>query len=456
MKLTIANFRGEAPRIAPHQLPDNGAQQAMNCRLQSGDLESWRQFLLTKTLANTGAVQTVYQLNGAWLSWNAQVDVARGVLPGDTTFRTFLTAPSLYATPRYTTYALATTGAEPFPVTTLPLGVPEPVTAPTLVVGVDATPTTFSVDVTDPCDDLATNWIVSPKQNDSGDNTSLVFQRTTGGNPGPCFELDAQNNTGNPAYGIRDFGVGKTTVATMEVDVNVTSNDGNSGAAAAVVFGVSKAGSGCYISFGGTLGTDLNLRIGLGLDYGSSGDGSPLLATAVCTGAMTLNAWYTIKATKTTKPDFTSTVVAKLFRAGVEVGTVTTTNNFDNEGYCGFAYAKGDDRYNSYYDNFHVTGSGSTNFSPVNTATAYLYTFINNLGEGSAPSPPSAVTLRPDGVSITVTTPTTTPAGTDPLYNIVSKRIYREVTGTGGTVAREVVTIPLARQISSTTSPTKT
>ncbi len=33
------------------------------------------------------------------------------------------------------------------------------------------------------------------------------------------------------------------------------------------------------------------------------------------------------------------------------------------------------------------------------TATSYLYTFVNGLGEESAPSPVSATVLRPDGVS---------------------------------------------------------
>ena len=77
MKFSIASFRGEAPLVTPRALPENAAQEATNCRLQTGDLESWRQFLLSKTLANTGTVQTIYLLNGAWLSWNAQVDVAR-------------------------------------------------------------------------------------------------------------------------------------------------------------------------------------------------------------------------------------------------------------------------------------------------------------------------------------------------------------------------------------------
>ena len=56
----------------------------------------------------------------------------------------------------------ATAGAEPYPVTTRPLGVPNPDAAPTLTVGVDTTATTFSVDITDNGDQLATSWTISP------------------------------------------------------------------------------------------------------------------------------------------------------------------------------------------------------------------------------------------------------------------------------------------------------
>lgn len=132
MKVEITSFRGEVPRLTPRALPDNAAQVAINARLQSGDLEAWRQFTQTKVLANSGAVQTIYLLNDKWLSWTHQVDVARGVIPGDTSAPLFLTCPSLYGKPQFTNYAMATTGAEPHPVATRPLGVPSPDTRPTV------------------------------------------------------------------------------------------------------------------------------------------------------------------------------------------------------------------------------------------------------------------------------------------------------------------------------------
>jgi len=166
VKIAIDSFRGEVPRITPRGLPPNAAQEATNCRLQTGDLESWRQFALTKTLAQTTTpVQTIYLLKDKWLSWNDQVDVARGVIQ-DNDWRTYLTCPDLYDEPRFTTYALATTGAEPFPVVTRPIGVPAPGSRPTVVLSSAATPdpTVFNILVDDDHGDLLeTAWEHSPK-----------------------------------------------------------------------------------------------------------------------------------------------------------------------------------------------------------------------------------------------------------------------------------------------------
>lgn len=156
----ITTFRGEVPLLTPRALPDNAAQAAVNARLYTGDLTAFKQFGLTLALANAGPVRTISLMASLyWLSWDTEVDVARGVVPGDVTFRTYLTGLDV---PRFTNLALATTGAQPYPVTTRPLGVPAPDSPPGVVAGVDPTPTSFSIDVTDDGDQLATSWTVSP------------------------------------------------------------------------------------------------------------------------------------------------------------------------------------------------------------------------------------------------------------------------------------------------------
>lgn len=182
MRIAIDSFRGEVPRLTPRALPANAAQSAVNCKLVSGDLEPWRQFASTKVLTAGADVRTIHLLNGAWLSWTAQVDVARGIIAGDTTFRTYLTAPGLYSTPQWTNYAMATTGAEPYPVATRPLGVPAPDTVPTVAVDVTATEDS-NVTLTNPsAESGTTGWTV-----DSG---GLTFF-----NNGDIAGLNAQAGT---------------------------------------------------------------------------------------------------------------------------------------------------------------------------------------------------------------------------------------------------------------------
>lgn len=126
MRIEQTSWRGEAPRLTPRALPQNAAQDATNARLQSGDLQTWRQYAAEHTLVMTPPVETIYRLNGAWLSWAGDVAVARGPVPGDTTFRTILAGPTVYSQPQLTTFAMATSGPEPYPVATRPLGVPGP------------------------------------------------------------------------------------------------------------------------------------------------------------------------------------------------------------------------------------------------------------------------------------------------------------------------------------------
>lgn len=161
MRILLEGIRGEAPRLAPQLLPTNAAQQAINARLVDGNLDSWRQFLLIQQLTITPS--SIYLLNGAWLAWAEQVDAARGVIPGDTSFRLYLTGPDEYDRPQWTNFELATgSPGGNFPVTTRPIGVPDPDEAPAVASGVDDTPTSFSINVTDAGDELATSWTVSP------------------------------------------------------------------------------------------------------------------------------------------------------------------------------------------------------------------------------------------------------------------------------------------------------
>jgi hypothetical protein len=445
MKISITTFRGEAPRLTSRELPPNAAQVAINCRLQSGDLESWRQLWLTKTLTRTGAVQTIYKLNDQWISWNEQVDVARGVIAGDNTYRVFLTCPSLFATPRWTNYALATTGAEPYPVTTRPLGVPEPAAALTYVVGIDASPTGPSIDFTDSGGTIEL-WTISPAVLIPSVVRSSVVQTALQGNPQPSYQLEwhLTSNTDTPTFIARNFGIGGSAVVKFTSDWMVNEVSSASGNRSRLYWGVFRGESGSgfgvsidqYSALGGWV-------LGIGKADSWSG-GVSMLANTVGI-AVTANTWWRMVIDAKANADGSTTITATVkTTADVLVATCTATLTGARGDFCGFHSTFLELPLPSYawVDNIRVQASGATEYTAAPTATSYVFTYVNDLGEESAPSPPTITFLRPDGVTVTVTTPTVSPV--DSSYGITNKRIYRAVSGATGTLFLFVAQIALA------------
>ncbi len=430
MRRAIDSFRGEAPRVTPRGLPDNAAQTALNAKLLSGDLQAWRQFAETHGLSNAGPVRTLSRIGaapGSWMSWDTDVDVARGTTPGDTTYRTYLTGPDQYTEPRFTTYALATTGAEPYPVATRPLGVPSPDSPPTLAVGIDPTATTFSVDVLDEGDQLATSWVTSA----TAAGASEVTQDAVIGNPAPSYRTYALNNAGYPAYLYRNFSFGVATVVRVSFDFYLT---GTQQLQAHIASSLTGAGLGVF--FGGA-------AFGIGTTAGWQTTGSALLASDAVT--LSSSTWYTCLVQIVANADGTYTVTASVSSGSTELASVTSTMSLTLGDYVGFVNETTSGAVANYFDNILGQASGSTGYTPTNLATSYVYTFVNDLAQESAPSLPSNTILRPDGVSVTVTTPTEVPSGVSAGYGITTKRIYRAVTGSTGTAYQFDAEIPLAQ-----------
>lgn len=435
MRIVIDSFRGEAPRITPRALPANAAQVAINARMQSGDLETWRGFRQEATVQNDP--ETIYLLADAWLSWEADVDVARGVIAGDTTFRTYLTGPGIYAQPRFTNYAMATGGAEPFPSETRPLGVPGPDSIAELEVGVDSTPTTFSIDVLDEGDELDTAWVASANNFGIGGTFAIVQQDGGNGNPPPCYRLsyNETHNAGQQPFMFRNFGVEDAAVVHASVDVLFTGDTSVMTAGFNVATSASGAGLMVWVEQG-------SIQIRNAVEY------CVYTAAFMDADAVSLSpgVWYTIDVTMVANADNTQTVTARLFQGSGELASVVATGAFTVGGYCGLHAESPSDAgiFITFFDNIHVQASGSNGFTPTNLATSYVFTFVNDLGEESVPSLPSATVLRPDGVSVTVTTATVVPTGTSSEYGITTKRIYRAASGNTGTVFRFVAEIPLS------------
>lgn len=432
----VVSFRGEAPRVTPRALPDNAAQEALNASLLTGDLRAFKQFSTTFGTSNGGVVQTIFLLSDKWLSWTADVDVTRGAIAGDTTFRTYLTSPGFYAEPRFTNYAMATTGAPPYPVTTRPLGVPGPNAAPGVVMGV--TVDNLEVDVLDDGGELNTSWVRSTAVNSGGVHSDIL--EFPGIAAGFGYLVIYNNNAGSATYMYRNFGISKMVAVTVSFDFYFPSNPGGGFSQAIMHVLNSIAGDGLTVAITTNPGP-----IQLCAASGWSSIGQSVLASSSSV-ALSLDTWYTMRVNATLNVAGTITATASLYQGSVQMETVTTTNVFTVGDYCGIvgetsAIGTPAD-YATYYNNILVQGNGVSTSTAV--ATSYVYTFVNDLGEESAPSPVSSTVLRPDGVTATVTTPVAVPSGVSSDYGITTKRIYRAATGVTGTAFLFVAEIALA------------
>jgi len=437
MRIAIDNFRGEIPRVTPRGLPDSAAQAAVNARLLSGDLTAWRQFGMEAGLANTGPVKTIYRLaDTAWLSWDSDVDVARGTTGGDTTYRTYLTGPGEYAQPRVTTLALATSGAQPYPTQTRPLGVPPPDTAPTTTIGTDPSADDLTVDVLDVGDELATSWNVSSVR---------VVQDASRGSPSPAYLVT--NGLAAAVYSSSEYARRYYDIA-ASVSLNVSADflfpsSYTLGAVTVtpsvrdVRLVVAGAGSGVLPM----VRVDENghaLHLGSVAGWDSAAFSSK---ASVAIPSLSSDTWYTLTARMSLVSGGVYEFSAALYAGSAQLATVSTQITITTGNYVGLCQAAS--LAATVYDNILVQSAGV--YDPTLVATSYVFTFVNDLGQESAPSLPSATLTRPDGVSVTVTTPVAPPSGVSSDYGITTKRIYRAVTGSTGTAYQFVAEVALEK-----------
>lgn len=147
MKLSVLKFMGMAPRISPELLPEQLSQEAQNARLLTNDLESWFAPSAVASIEGAEMYRSIFLLNDVWLSYEQEVEFARGTILGDTDYRTYITGLDA---PRFTTYSLATaTGSPPYPAQTRLLGVPPPDEAPLAVATIPA-PDDSNITLTNP------------------------------------------------------------------------------------------------------------------------------------------------------------------------------------------------------------------------------------------------------------------------------------------------------------------
>ncbi|WP_288077879.1 hypothetical protein [Pseudomonas sp.] len=135
--VTFKAFRGMVPRTSERLLSPNYAQRATNCKITSGALDPLDGPLLVSNVGRAIATLFRYRhfIDGApvdnWLTFEADTDVVLSPLANDEQGRVFYTSEA--HEPRYATYDQIISGA-PYPGAWFALGIPSPVTAPSVVV----------------------------------------------------------------------------------------------------------------------------------------------------------------------------------------------------------------------------------------------------------------------------------------------------------------------------------
>lgn len=116
--ITIRGFDGIAPSIAPKQLGESMAQVSSNARLSSNRLESWKGLL--DTAAAPLDVKSIFKYQGAWKTYQEDVDMVGSLLSNDVHERIYITDG---------VYPKILSGSSSYR-----LGLPKPATNPTTTV----------------------------------------------------------------------------------------------------------------------------------------------------------------------------------------------------------------------------------------------------------------------------------------------------------------------------------
>ncbi len=123
----INAFGGELPGMENRTIPDGYAATAENVRLSSNRLDPI--YATAAVASGKASANTIHRLlDGTWLSWTEDVDVALSPIAGDTSHRYCFTSEDFE--PRVSNAAMSVAGGTPYPKTWYVLGVTPPTTAP--------------------------------------------------------------------------------------------------------------------------------------------------------------------------------------------------------------------------------------------------------------------------------------------------------------------------------------
>jgi hypothetical protein len=201
MLLRFTGFGGANKALHPLLLPDGIGVDSLNQRPGRGDLRPWN--APSNVATAVASAQTIYRMGRStpsdstyWLSWAADVDVARGFIATDTAERTFWTGDGV---PKWTDNTIGL-GAPPYPSAAgvRLLGVPAPSSAPTLTQQVAGT------------GDDETRIYVVVWRNDRGEFSAPSAEVAITCKPGATIRITRNASVPSGNYGITHWQVYRT------------------------------------------------------------------------------------------------------------------------------------------------------------------------------------------------------------------------------------------------------
>jgi hypothetical protein len=110
--MRLGGFRGEIPRTHPRLLPEGGAQIALNCRIESGALESVKDVANLQSTTLASPISLYRYSDTIWLEATTDTDFVPYPIPNDSFGRVIFTDPSANE-PRVTDASLVGVGGYP-------------------------------------------------------------------------------------------------------------------------------------------------------------------------------------------------------------------------------------------------------------------------------------------------------------------------------------------------------
>jgi hypothetical protein len=124
MLISLQQYRGIRPAVDPELLPTEEAQIAQNAKIRKGLLRPWDQVVKEDSLVQRALVRAIELYESIhWLEWDADVDVVKSPLAGDTASKFYFTGDGM---PKKSNLTLATTGSGAKPISMYPLALPSP------------------------------------------------------------------------------------------------------------------------------------------------------------------------------------------------------------------------------------------------------------------------------------------------------------------------------------------